>query len=33
LKHHFINFFTIVYDYKGQEVGFFGGNKIAMAKE
>ena len=33
MKHHFINFFTIVYDYKGKEVGFFGGDRIAMAKE
>lgn len=30
---HFINFFTIIYYYEGQEVGFFGGDRNAMAKE
>ncbi len=29
----FINFFTIVYDYEQQEVGFFGGDRIEMTKE
>ena len=29
----FINFFTIVYDYEEQEVGFFGGDRVEMTKE
>ena len=29
----FANFFTIVYDYENQEVGFFGGDRIEMTKE
>ena len=29
----FVNFFTLVYDYEEQEVGFFGGERIEMTKE
>ena len=29
----FVNFFTIVYDYEEQEVGFYGGDRIEMTKE
>ena len=29
----FVNFFTIVYDYENQEVGFLGGDRIEMTKE
>jgi len=29
----FVNFFTLVYDYEEQEVGFFGGDRIEMTKE
>ena len=29
----FVNFFTIVYDYEDQEIGFYGGDRIEMTKE
>ena len=29
----FLNFFTLVYDYEEQEVGFYGGDRIEMTKE
>ena len=29
----FVNFFTIVYDYEEQEVGFYGGDRVEMTKE
>jgi hypothetical protein len=29
----FVDFFTIVYDYENQEIGFYGGERIEMTKE
>ena len=29
----FVNYFTLVYDYEEQEVGFYGGDRIEMTKE